>query len=179
MPITNEREKQFEYLFSDIHVGNITSDSRGMLYFIPGFYNGKIYVFEDDKIINILQSNKKFDKPYEYIFMKKRPKGPRPSKYPIMRTNRNGTYYLRINYLSGGINILKDGIIAHLLISFSKGKYEIGCELFSLDGSQYKYQKLREYELPHSMWFSNSGKWYLIDKENIPIVKEFSLKLKK
>lgn len=178
LPIIKESNIKFEEAFFGVYPGNISVDSIGQLYYIPGFYNGKIYVYKNDELEKILLSKQKYKNSYEYKFVKRSYSDLDPLKYHIMRTNYEGTYFARRNYISGGLNILKDGTIANLLINCVGRKNKFSIEMYSADGSTHKYNVLMEKDLPFTIWSSSSGRWYLINWKDIPEVQEFILKSK-
>lgn len=179
LPIIHSKNERFERMFVKGTPGNLFIDAKGVLYYIPGIYNGKIYLYQKGNLINTLSAPERSIQPYEMEFSTIFKPGPPPAKYQtVLASATEGMYYARRNIISGGLNILENGILAHLVIIYRGKKHEIGLELFKNDGKEFEYHKLAGNELPDSQWCSSSGKWYLIDYQDIPRVLEYIVESK-
>lgn len=178
LPIIHSKNERFERMFAKGTPGNLYTDARGVLYYIPGIYNGKIYLYQKDDLINTLSAPERSIQPYEMEFSPTFKPGPPPAKYQTVLASGTEMYYARRNIISGGLNILENGILAHLVTLYQGEKHEIGLELFKNDGKEVEYHRLAGTELPDGQWCSSSGKWYLIDYQDIPRVFEYIVESK-
>jgi len=176
LPIIYQHNAHLEKQFAVTDPGEFMVDSKGILYYAAGLFDGRIYVYEIKNEIQktIFRSKNRMSQPYEYEFKTEFQPGPPPPQYQITMAGPDGMYYLRRNFISGGINVLDDGTVAHLVVSLKGKNHEIGVELFFPNGS-VEYKRLAGSELPAYQWKASFGKWYLIDRREIPQVVEFIL----
>jgi hypothetical protein len=171
LPIIDYENTVFEQRFAEAEVGEMAFDSRGILYYAPGLFDGRIYLYKNDNLISVYKGTTRIKVPYEYEKVDRL--GRPPAKYQYSMGGPSGMYFARRNAASGGMNVLDDGTLAHLLVIFNGPKYETGVQFFAKDGSPAKYMRLVGDELPSYAWSASSGKWYLIDRSGIPQVIEY------
>jgi len=177
VPILYRQHEDLERWFAEVKPGEVLASSDGLVYYAPGLYGGTIYMYRDGRLVGTLRSSRKAPRVYECEYLSQLRPGPPPPKYDmVMARAGGGMYYVRTNVRSGGMNLLGDGTLAHLVIVRHGQGHEIGVEVFPPDGSPASYQVLAGEEMPWTVWQASGGRWYLIDPTaDPPCVREFVL----
>lgn len=176
VPIIDHENKNLEKFFTKYTPGAITIDSRDNIYYTPGLYDGKIYIYNKMGNLKVIKSKLNY-KLKSYIYEKCKLSGKPKIPYEQTVSNQFGRFAIHRNLISGGINIMSDGKIAHLVISYKDFiSRKFGIEIFSTDGLKSNYYKIDNKNLLTAVWTASRGKWYFIDfSGDFPIVREYEL----
>ena len=52
---------------------------------------------------------------------------------------------------------------------------ELGIEIFNLKNQECSYNIIKKDVRIYDKWFASNGKWYVIETDDLPIIKEFIL----
>lgn len=175
LPIINHKSVRFEGRFAEVEPGEISIDAKGMLYYVPGLFDGKIYRYQNNVLLDVLTTPISISPSYEYDQVEKFGPGPPPTKYQYSLGGPAGLFYARRNIILGGITILNDGTIAHLVVIFQGNEYTVGFQLLSPQGNFIDQFEFKNKKFPDYAWSTSSGRWYLINRIGVPEVIEYTL----